>query len=44
MDKLYITHCLIESITKTHYGKKDLILFTTVYIYIYFFVLNEAGV
>jgi hypothetical protein len=30
MDELYITNCFIESITETHYGKKDLSLLTTV--------------
>jgi len=36
MDELYITHCLIESITKTHYGKKDLSLLTTVDFFVCF--------
>jgi len=36
MDELYITHCLIESITKTYYRKKIDFFFV--------FVLNEAGV
>jgi hypothetical protein len=36
MDELYITHCLIESITKTRYGNKDLSLLTTVYIFCLF--------
>ena len=40
--KFNITNRLIESITKTHYGKEGLSFLTTVYIYIYI-VLKEAS-